>query len=174
MSIAIRPLVPDDAPQYTALRIEMLKESPTSFGASLDTDVASTVEGARGRLSSPLPSRMWGAFEEGSGALVGVVGGGKQGAHHKRAHVYAVWGMYVQPKFRGVGISKALMGELLAFARGLDGVISVYLSVSETAAAAQALYASLGFQVWGCEPRSLQYEGEYFDEIYMLMDLRTA
>lgn len=183
MATTIRALTPDDVDAYVALRIEMLQESPRSFGASLDTDVGCDVDGMRKRLEAPEPSRVWGAFADASdaagtngepgkpGKLLAVVGGGKQGPHDKRAHVYAVWGMYVTPAARGDGLGRALMQELIAYGRGLDGVISIYLSVSATAPAAEHLYTSLGFEVWGREPRSLQYQGEFYDEIYMLLEL---
>lgn len=171
MATTIRALIPNDVDAYVALRVEMLQESPLSFGASFETDVACDVDGMRKRLEAPEPSRVWGAFSDKTGELVGVVGGGKQGPHHKRTHVYSVWGMYVTPSARGNGLGRALMQELIAYSRGLDGVISIYLSVSATAPAAEHLYTSLGFKVWGREPRSLQYQGEFYDEIYMLLEL---
>ncbi|MFT4709854.1 MAG: GNAT superfamily N-acetyltransferase [Bacteroidia bacterium] len=171
MSTTIRGLTPDDVDAYVALRIEMLNDSPRSFGASLATDVACDAGGMRKRLEAPEPNRVWGAFSDETGELVAVVGGGKEGPHDKRAHVYAVWGMYVTPSARGCGLGRALMERLIAYGRGLEGVISIYLSVSATAPAAEHLYTSLGFEVWGREPRSLQFQGEYYDEIYMLLEL---
>ncbi|WP_231638635.1 GNAT family N-acetyltransferase [Paenibacillus sp. JCM 10914] len=34
------------------------------------------------------------------------------------------------------------------------------------------LYESIGFQVYGVEPRALKYEGQYWDETLMVLRLK--
>ncbi len=55
MATTIRALIPNDVDAYVALRVEMLQESPLSFGASFETDVACDVDGMRKRLEAPEP-----------------------------------------------------------------------------------------------------------------------
>lgn len=167
MAIIIRPITSDEAALYVELRKEMLQESPRAFGASVETDVASDLEGMRGRLESQGENRTFGAFDSDTGELLGSVGGAKQGPHQKRAHALGVWGMYVAPKGRGRGIGRELMQALIDYSESLPGVCVISLSVSAATPVAQALYASLGFVEWGREPCSLHIDGEYYTEIFM-------
>jgi L-amino acid N-acyltransferase YncA len=171
MTASIRILTPGEAALYVALRKEMLLESPRSFGASPETDVASDLVGLRSRLENQGVNRTFGAFDRATGELLGVVGGGKQGPHKKRAHAFSVWGMYVTPKARGRGLARKLMQALIDYSRTVNGVCLVCLSVGETAPVAQGLYESLGFVEWGREPLSLQIDGEFFTEIFMQLQL---
>lgn len=169
MDVNIRAIVPDEASAYVALRREMLAESPKSFGASLETDGGCDLEVMRTRLETQGDNRTWGAFGKDDGELLGVVGGFREGPHAKRAHAFAVWGMYVTPQARGAGLGRKLMGALLDYAKNLGGIRLVCLSVSATAPAAEAMYTSLGFKAWGTEPYSLQVDGEFHDEIHMVL-----
>jgi len=159
MAIIIRPITSDEAELYVELRLEMLQESPRAFGASVETDAASDLEGMRARLESH------------TGELLGSVGVARQGPHQKRAHALGVWGMYVAPRGRGRGIGRELMQALIDYSESLPGVCVISLSVSAATPVAQALYASLGFVEWGREPRSLQIDGEYYTEIFMQLQL---
>jgi RimJ/RimL family protein N-acetyltransferase len=53
----------------------------------------------------------------------------------------------------------------------MPGVVQVMLSVSETSPAARHLYESLGFRLWGIEPRSLRHEGRVADEHHLALRL---
>ncbi len=48
---------------------------------------------------------------------------------------------------------------VISHADTLDGVAGILSSVSEQAGPARALYASLGFSVWGAEPEGLFVQG---------------
>ena len=98
MAIIIRPITSDEAELYVELRLEMLQESPRAFGASVETDAASDLEGMRARLESQGENRTFGAFDSDTGELLGSVGVARQGPHQKRAHALGVWGMYVAPR----------------------------------------------------------------------------
>src|SRR5437879_3736455 len=67
----------------------------------------------------------------------------------KAAHKANFWGMFVLPDCRGQGVAVRLLDAAIRYARTLDGVTSVHLSVSESAVAAQHLYEKAGFQTWG-------------------------
>jgi len=49
----------------------------------------------------------------------------------------------------------------------------VLISVVATQRAAAGLYRSLGFELFGCEPRALLVGGRYIDEQYMVLRLKT-
>jgi len=63
---------------------------------------------------------------------------------------------------------KALLERVTAIA----GLEQVLLSVTSTQIAALALYRSLGFELFGTEPRALNINGEFIDEHYLVFRLR--
>ncbi|MFL0554040.1 N-acetyltransferase family protein [Paenibacillus barengoltzii] len=82
-----------------------------------------------------------------------------------------VFGLYVTPEMRGKGIGLALMEELIARAKRMEGLEQLNLTVVSTNDSARRLYASLGFQLYGTERRALKWDGAYFDEDYMALRL---
>ena len=86
----------------------------------------------------------------------------------KVRHKGGVFGMYVVPETRGRGAGRALLEKVLDSARQLEGLEQLHLSVSESNAAAKALYLSCGFEVYGAEPRALKIGSRYLNELYLL------
>jgi ribosomal protein S18 acetylase RimI-like enzyme len=165
----IRILGPDDAEVYRALRLEALERDPKAFGRSATDYRREPLETIRSRFESPGATTL-GAFLEGE--LVGMATLVRQSGEKER-HKANVFAVYVTERARRQGISRALLGGLLAHAREVSGLEQVLISVSVTQDAAQALYASLGFVVYGLEPRALKVDGEYVDEQHMVLMLRA-
>ena len=169
----IRPLVEADATAFRDLRLRALRDHPDAFGASYEEGLARPdavyVEQLRAAAASP-DDRILGAFDD-AGALVGMVGLRRE-TYAKTRHHGVIWGMYTAPEARGQGIGRALMESALAHARALPGLEQVYLGVVTTNAAARALYASLGFTVYGLERNALKLpDGAYLDEEHMVLFL---
>ena len=141
----LRPLTPDDAEAYVALRRAMLLDAPHAFLSSPEDDRGSKVEEVRERLASEGDDVTYGVFAQ---ELCGAVGLHRE-RHEKAAHKVLVWGMYVAPKRRQEGLGRQLLEAVVAHARGLDGVSQLCLSVSEAAPEARRLYEAVGFHVWG-------------------------
>lgn len=110
-----------------------------------------------------------GAFNE-SGMLVGSVAFVREGGM-KTSHKANVFGLYVAPEFRGKGIGKALMLELIRRAKLRDGVEQINLAVISENETAKNLYKSIGFEVFGVEHKALKYNGNYYDEDFMVLNL---
>jgi ribosomal protein S18 acetylase RimI-like enzyme len=72
---------------------------------------------------------------------------------------------------RGQGVGRALLTALVARIRTLPGLEQVALSVTVSQVAAQRLYASLGFEVFGIETNSIRAGGECIDEEHMVLRL---
>jgi ribosomal protein S18 acetylase RimI-like enzyme len=89
----------------------------------------------------------------------------------KNAHKTLIWGMYVAPEARGHGTGRALLDAAIARARAWPGVEQVQLAVMTTNAAAQALYVTAGFEVFGLERRALRVGDRYVDEEHMVLHL---
>ncbi len=165
--MSIRQLKPEDAASLVALRREALESHPLAFGASIEDDRALSLKFVRTSLADS-EQAVFGGFEEGNLiGMVGVIRASKVKLRHK-AHI---WGMYVSPRARGKGIGRALLESAIDQARAWPGVEQLALGVTETATAARALYEAAGFQTWGREPRALQWEGRFVDELHLVLDL---
>jgi ribosomal protein S18 acetylase RimI-like enzyme len=159
----IRRLTPDDALEFVALRRNALAAAPQAFAASPEDDVAGSLDYVRGALGSA-EQAVFGAFDP---DLVGSVGIYRD-RHVKAAHKCHLWGMWVAPDSRRKGIGRRLVDEAVDFARRMDGVTHVHLSVSEAAEEALALYRCMGFTTWAIEPAALKVGGKVLSEQHMV------
>ena len=163
----IRTLTEDDAAVYRVLRLEALQTNPEAFGSSYEETVARPLSATAERLRDPDAFTL-GAFE--GDALIGTVtlvrDQGLKMRH--RANIYA---MYVTPAARGRGVGRALMEEAIRRARQVPGLEQLHLAVVSSNTAARALYDTLGFVVYGRDPRTLKIGDRYFDEDMMVLRL---
>jgi ribosomal protein S18 acetylase RimI-like enzyme len=98
------------------------------------------------------------------GKVVGV-GEVKVGVFKKNSHT-AELGLAVTKAFRGLGVGKALMDEMLSRAEK-SGVEKVWLSVFSTNDAAIALYRKFGFIIEGIRKMQFKIGNTYADELLM-------
>lgn len=175
MTASIRPLLAGDAQAFLCLRREALTDAPLAFSSAPGYDRVSSVEAARGIIEGGTGSCVFGAFApdpaSASGKLLVGVVGLWQDDNPKLAHKAHIWGMYVAPDYRRMGIGQALLAAAIDHARGLEGVKWVQLSVSEAAPAARRLYEHSGFVAWGIEPEALCYEDCTVGETHMALRL---
>ena len=147
----IRRLLPADADAVLRLRREALEREPLAFSSSPGEDRVQ-VKGALEEYLAHPTRAIFGAVEP---DLIGMAGiAQEEGA--KSRHKARLWGVYVIPARRGVGIGRALVEAAIEFARSLDGLTHVHLAVAESGQAAQALYEHLGFRTWGTEPAAIR------------------
>ncbi|MSP00221.1 MAG: GNAT family N-acetyltransferase [Acetobacteraceae bacterium] len=160
MDLVIRPLNADDAEMYRSIRLEALRAHPEAFGASFDAEAARPVAFFAERLTA---SAVFAGVH--NGTLLGTAGFRAESGP-KQAHKGLLWGMYVRPIARGSGLARRLVEAVLDHAR--ERVELIQLRVVADNAVARALYASLGFEPYGIEARSLKIEGRYLDEVLMV------
>jgi len=165
----VRLLGASDAEAYVALRREMLADTPWSFLATVEDDVACDPEGLRARMAQD-QNDIAGAFDAATGALLAVVGIFRM-QRSKVNHRAGIWGVYTTPQARGRGTARAAMTLAIETARGWDGVRWIGLSVSDEAPAALGLYESMGFKLWGTEPVALVVDGRDHAELHMALEL---
>ncbi len=121
---------------------------------------------------APLPPKgdfVVGAFDQGQ--LIGMTGYYRE-KREKIRHRGHIWGVYVRQEWRGKGVGRALMSELLRLACAQHGLEQVNLGVGTDQLAAKRLYASLGFEVYGCERQALKLGENYVDKDLMVLWLR--
>ena len=167
-TIVIRQSNAADAPAFRELRLGALLDSPTAF--SMDYE-----------RSSKYPSKHWEDtltmddnesaifFAEHESQLVGMTGI-VRGRSPKTRHAADIWGVFVSSKWRGLHIAEELIGSCKGWAQARDIVI-LRLAVVATNRSAIRCYERCGFSTYGTEPRSLLYEGKYYDEYLMYRDL---
>ena len=165
--MTIRLLTADDAEAYWPLRLRSLVEHPHAFGSDAQEWRGTSMEEVKTRLYRP-NGFMLGAFVD--GALIGNAGAFRE-ERTKLRHKAWIGGVYVAPEARGRGIGHALVSAAMERARTWDGVTQLHLSVAVPNEAARQLYLSLGFQVYGLEPRAIRIEDRFVDEEHMVLIL---
>lgn len=157
--IEVRLLRSGDAESFRDLRLLALQLAPESFGASPDEEGDLAIEQWSARIAS---GPVFGAFL--GARLVGCVGLAQR-EKRKLRHKAVLWGMFVRPEVRGNGIGRGLLEAAL---RHADTCFEeVLLTVVQGNQAACQLYASAGFDQYGCEPDVLKIGESYYSEILM-------
>ncbi|WP_343343530.1 GNAT family N-acetyltransferase [Sphingomicrobium sp. XHP0239] len=163
MNFSVSRLGPDQVAAYRALRLSALESNPESFGASF-TEEASLSDDEWGQRVSE--GMLFGAWTE--GALVGCVGLALR-AKVKLRHKVILWGMFVDPDRRALGIGKRLLDASLSHARGqFEEVILTVVAENDVAI---RLYVGAGFREYGRESRDIKIDDRYYDEILMRLPL---
>jgi RimJ/RimL family protein N-acetyltransferase len=157
-----------DAWNFRDLRLEALQDSPTAF--SMDYE-----------RSFNYPAKYWEDsmamddnesvifFAEYDGHLIGMTGIAR-GRSPKTRHAADIWGVYVTSSWRGLHIAEELIRSCIDWARAREIVIT-RLAVVATNTSAIRCYERCGFTTYGTEPRSLWYEGKFYDEYLMSLSL---
>jgi len=166
----IRLLEESDAKVYQVVRLRALKNDPDSFGSTYEQEMVRPLEKFSERIQHTKNQFSLGCFDD-SDSLIGIVNFVCED-RLKTAHKGNVYGMYIEPEFRGKGIGRSLLLALIEKATSeCDRLEQIHLTVVSTNEAAKRLYTSLGFEVYGVEPHALKFGGQYFDEDLMVLKL---
>jgi ribosomal protein S18 acetylase RimI-like enzyme len=166
--LKIRVLDTEDADIYRELRLRSLKENPEAFLTTLEIEKEKPIEQVRNNLKTTDSRFTLGAFSDSE--LIGIVTFVRE-SNPKTIHKGNVYAMYVSPEFRGKGIGKALIQELVKRANQCDGLEQMNLTVISNNTAAKRLYETVGFVVYGTERYALKSGDQYWDEELMVLRL---
>ncbi len=165
-AVSIRPAGPADAGRLRDLRLESLAGHPQAFSSdyasSSKEPLANWVERLE-RFQKGVDERMHVA--EAGGGLVGMAGIFRD-PRPKIRHAATIFSVYVNPAWRGLQIGDRLVNANLEWAASHE-VVFVRLAVITVNASAINCYLRCGFTVYGVEPKSICYEGHYYDELLM-------
>jgi RimJ/RimL family protein N-acetyltransferase len=105
--------------------------------------------------------------------LVGVVSFERDGKNREKLrHKGILFRMYVAENFRGKGIAKQLIEELLKHVKKIKDIEQINLTVIANNTNAKKLYEKLGFITFGSEKNAIKWKGEYFTEDQMVLTLK--
>jgi ribosomal protein S18 acetylase RimI-like enzyme len=128
-------------------------------------------------LHSPFPTKdkedsfTLGAFIENE--LVGIVSFTRDGNdREKLRHKGILFRMYVFKNFRGLGIAKKLIQELIYRAIEIKDIEQINLTVISNNVNAKVLYEKFGFQTFGSENNAIKWKGKHFTEDQMVLLLK--
>jgi RimJ/RimL family protein N-acetyltransferase len=164
--VTVRLAEAGDAARLRALRLEALADAPSAFAADFDRSEAEPLsfwiqrinERAQGNQSVI-------CLAEAGEGLVGMTGL-VRGHWRKTEHGGVIWGVYVQPEWRGLHIAEALIEGCIAWGKAL-GMTVVKLGVMTGNAPAIRCYLRCGFTVYGVDPQAICYNGVMYDELLM-------
>ncbi|PEJ57279.1 GNAT family N-acetyltransferase [Bacillus sp. AFS002410] len=165
----IRKLTLEDLPEFIRLRKEGLILSPEAFGESISEYEQKTMEQHTNNFPKTFDNFIVGAFDEEE--LVGVAGF-YQKRSEKMNHKGTIWGMYVNPNYRGKGVGKKVLSEAIQHATQIEDILQIELAVISSNVSAKKLYESVGFESFGTEKRALFVNGEFYDEDHMVMIIK--
>ena len=143
--IVVRRLRADEVDTSRSLRLRALQTDPIAFGSSYANEVnfpeqtwrERAIAGARSAVQST-----WVAEDPG-GPLVGLV------TVVRTDERFGVFGMWVDPRYRGRGVGRELLANAMRWAQQQDSGLPLWLDVNPKQAAAVRIYESLGFRRTG-------------------------
>jgi ribosomal protein S18 acetylase RimI-like enzyme len=167
--ITVRLLDASHAEQFKSLRLVAIETSPTSLWPTRDEVMARSVEETASRIRKTPTQAVFGAFD--GEALIGITGVRREPLR-QLAHKATIWGVFVNPSYRGQGLARRLLAAAAAHAVEQWHSIQLMLCVNAENIVAKSLYASEGFVTFGVEPRAMQINGRFYAEEHMCKPLR--
>lgn len=160
----IRTASVEDAARIIELQKRVLKED--DFLVTTLEEFQISIEDEKKWIAARLDNaRETFLVAEVAGELVGMLV--FQSPPRKRLSHTGTFGMMVEKRYRGQGIGKSLIEELLAWAKQNPHIQKVSLGVFATNVAAIALYKKMGFTEEGRKVKEYKVKDGYVDDILM-------
>ena len=166
--VTVRLLDPHDAGQFKALRLLAVDNAPTAIWPTRQEEMARSIEEIAARIRSTPTQAVFGAFE--SEELIGITVVRREPLCQVN-HKVTIWGVFVNPSYRGRGIAQTLLSAATAHAAEQWDAIQLMLCVNAENLPAKRLYASHGFRTFGLEPRAMKVGDRFYDEEHMCKQL---
>ena len=165
--IDIRRLVPSDVADYRRLRLEALKNEPENYGSTFEEESVKVKLVSEEPIEQQSPIHVvFGAFD--GDELVGIMAYFRE-ERRKLAHRGKVTQVYVKPEYRGKGIAKRILKELIDQAFAQDGLEILSLEVVASNLAAIKVYESLGFKAFGLMEGYFKTANGYTAQQFMML-----
>jgi ribosomal protein S18 acetylase RimI-like enzyme len=168
-AFTVRRLGPADAAQYRALRIAGLRAFPHAFRPAVEEAQAQPLSWAEKRLAER-GAYWFGAFD--GIELVGAICLRTQDGVKIR-HSASLNALVVDPDRQRRGIGAMLVAHLIEFARSLEYIRQLTLTLIDGNLAAERLYERFGFRQFGLERDAFLYDGQYYAKQHRQLSLVT-
>jgi RimJ/RimL family protein N-acetyltransferase len=147
------------------------------IAAALQSDEESLLITLKDNANAPFPTKdredsfTLGAYVE--NVLAGVASFARDGEdREKLRHKGMLSNMYVLKEFRGHGIAKKLLQEVIKRVKAVQGIEQINLIVVSDNSKAKQLYEKIGFVKFGTEHNSIKWKGKYYTEDHMVLWLK--
>lgn len=167
-TVVIREASPADAMQFRNLRLEALQSSPIAFSADYQKNLNYPTKYWQDRLTVEKDEATI-FIAEHEQNFIGMTGVERSGSPKTR-HSAWIWGVYVNADWRGMRIADEIIHSCLDWAKARNVVIAK-LGVAAVNTSAIRCYERCCFKMYGTEPRAILYNGNYYDEYLMYLDL---
>ncbi|MGU3576917.1 N-acetyltransferase family protein [Brucellaceae bacterium C25G] len=166
--VTIRILRPDDLQTYKAVRLHGLKHAALNFGSSYAEECTYGDDVFAHRIRHEGGNAVYGAFE--GDKLLGTAG---VFVHERfsQKHRGTLWGVYVMPEARGLGLGSALVDHVIQYAEKHVVVLDAKVVASNDYA--RRIYYDLGFEKYGLEKKSFSLEGQFQDQELIFIDFSS-
>ncbi len=165
--IKVSEIKSDKKDLYKAFLSIGLVEDEENFRITLNDD-----------LNSSFPTKdkednfTLGAFIEHQ--LVGVVSFERDGSNREKLqHKGILFRMYVSKDFRGIGIAKKLIQELIDKVIRIKDIEQINLTVISSNKNAKVLYEKFNFLTFGSEENAIKWKDKYFSEDQMVLKINS-
>lgn len=150
--------------EYRQIRLEALSAEPLAFGSSYAEEVGKKEDHWKADLMPGSFRKVY--FAEIDGKIAGLAGL-KFASHKKFAHIAKIGTVYVNQKYRGQGVGKMLLKQVIASAFRIKKIDKIKLTVNSSQKTALNLYTALGFKKVGVMKAEFKINGIYYDAILM-------
>jgi len=172
MDVVVRPVRAGEAAALRAVRLRALADAPEAFGETLEHSRARGPASYEELVADAVAGRAFVGVAELAGELVGMTGVRRHDPG-KFGHRAMVWGVWVAPEARGVGVAGALLDQAVAWSR-VAGVGTLELTVVVDNLVALRLYRRAGFVVYGTDPDAMRQGDRSVAEHLMQLRLDAA
>lgn len=145
--------------------------------AALRSDEENLLITAKDNSSAPFPTKdrtdnfTLGAYA--GNTLAGIVSFTRDGEdREKLRHKGMISTMFVLKEFRGHGIARKLLEELIKRVKTISDIEQINLIVISSNSRAKQLYEQFGFEKYGTEVNSIKWKEKYFSEDLMVLRLK--
>jgi len=166
-ALTLRPLNADDAAVFAELRRKAIDDSPSAIWPTLEEEAARSLDTVAAQIKQTPEQIVFGVFD--LHMLVGITGL-KREPYAQLRHRGTLWGVFVDPLYRNVGVARELLNAALTHARTMH-LQQIHLRVNTDNHRARRLYTTSGFTGYGIDPRAMCVNGRYFDEENMVLFL---
>ena len=170
MMLVVKLGSPDDVQDVFNIRAQSLRESPESFGKSLEEYQNYSFDKLKEMLKNVTESSYtFLAYKD--NYPLGIIGYHINGQRTKLKHQAELNSLFVIKSQRRAGVATLLLDYLLDHARQKKIIQSIVLGVNIDNKPAISLYQKHGFVTWGRQPDALYVQNSYYDLQHMYLRL---